>query len=168
MQPTALTLRPATAADLPFLWRVLSLAASMDGTADAIAAAKNDPTLTPYVDGYPRDGDVGFVAERGRVAVGAAWVRCGAPRDGKVWTLSTPELVIASVPDARGDGVGTTLLRAIIDASRGRFDAIALSVREGNPAVRLYERFGFVTEQVIVNRVGGRSLAMRLRIERSA
>ena len=38
---------------------------------------------------------------------------------------------------------------------------MALSVREENPAVRLYERLGFVTERTIVNRVGGRSLAMR-------
>ena len=154
-RPAELIVRAATAEDEPFLWRVLALAASMDGGQESIAVAKIDPKLSVYLDGY----DVGFVAEREGVAVGAAWLRCGQPMDGKVWTALVPELVIASIPEVRGQGVGTALLRAILDASR--FDTIALSVREENPAVRLYERFGFVTERVIVNRVGGRSLAMR-------
>jgi len=155
-RPAELIVRAATPADAPFLWRVLALAASMDGAEGSIAIAKTDPKLAVYLDGY----DVGFVAERQGIAVGAAWLRCGEPMEGKVWTLSLPELVIASIPEVRGEGVGTRLLAAIVDASRGRFAAIALSVREENPAVRLYERFGFVTERVITNRVGGRSLAM--------
>ena len=35
-----------------------------------------------------------------------------------------------------------------------------LSVREANPARRLYERMGFVVVQTIVNRVGGASFVM--------
>ncbi len=159
-RPAELIVRAATAGDEPFLWRVLALAASMDGGDASIAVAKTDPTLAVYLDGY----DVGFVAEREGVAVGAAWLRRGEPMKGKVWTPSVPELVSASVPEVRGEGVGTRLLEAIVDGSRGRFAAVALSVREENPAVRLYERFGFVTERVITNRVGGRSLAMRLEL----
>ena len=49
----------------------------------------------------------------------------------------------------------------LLDAARIRFDAVVLSVRDGNPAVRLYERHGFVTERRIENRAGGVSLAMR-------
>ncbi len=52
--------------------------------------------------------------------------------------------------------------RRLLEAARGRYPALALSVREGNPAVRLYERFGFVEERRVVNRVGGASLVMRL------
>ncbi len=155
-RPAELTVRAATAADAPFLWRVLALAASMDGSDASISVAKTDPKLAVYLDGY----DVGFVAEREGVAVGAAWLRRGEPIDGKVWTPSMPELVIASIPEVRGEGVGTRLLEAILVAAHERFEVIALSVREENPAVRLYERFGFVTERAITNRVGGRSLAM--------
>ena len=162
-RPAELIVRAATAGDEPFLWRMLALAASMDGSDEAISVAKTDPKLAVYLDGY----DVGFVAERDGVAIGAAWLRSGEPMEGKVWTPSMPELVIASIPDVRGEGVGNALLRAIVDASGGRFAAIALSVREENPAVRLYERFGFVIERVIVNRVGGRSLAMRRSNERT-
>ena len=44
-----------------------------------------------------------------------------------------------------GPGVGGTLLRALMDVARSEgFDALSLSVECGNPAVRLYERHGFV------------------------
>ena len=35
------------------------------------------------------------------------------------------------------------MLRELLDAARGSFDAASLSVRADNPAVRLYERMGF-------------------------
>jgi GNAT superfamily N-acetyltransferase len=158
-----ITTRPATPDDTTFLWHMLTLAASMGGTDEDIARAKVDPALTGYVDGFGGDGDLGIIALHGGSAVGAAWLRLlrGAPHPAKVWTPETPELAIATLPAARGFGVGTVLLRAVIDAARGRYPAIALSVRAASPAVRLYERFGFAEERRIVNRVGGVSLVMR-------
>jgi ribosomal protein S18 acetylase RimI-like enzyme len=38
---------------------------------------------------------------------------------------------------------------------------LALTVREGNPAIRLYQRAGFVVTEEIVNRVGGKSFVMQ-------
>jgi ribosomal protein S18 acetylase RimI-like enzyme len=38
--------------------------------------------------------------------------------------------------------------------------AIVLSVREANPARRLYERMGFAVVDIAVNRVGGSSYVM--------
>lgn len=58
--------------------------------------------------------------------------------------------------------MGTRLLAELVASARGLYPAILLSVREGNPAVRLYERVGFVAERTVVNRVGGVSLVMRL------
>ena len=58
---------------------------------------------------------------------------------------STPEMGLAVVPDLRGRGAGGTLLRALMEVARSEgFDALSLSVECGNPAVRLYERRGFV------------------------
>ena len=37
----------------------------------------------------------------------------------------------------------TAFIRALIEAARGKLATIALSVRQENPAVRLYERAGF-------------------------
>lgn len=161
---TLLSIRAAAPDDEPFLWRMLTLAASMDGTDADVEAARLDPTLRCYLDAFGREGDLALVAWRGDERAGAAWIRL-APSSGetpaKVWTERVPELAIATLPEHRGGGIGNALLSAIIDAARGRYPAIALSVREGNPAVRLYERAGFVVERKTINRVGGTSLVMR-------
>jgi ribosomal protein S18 acetylase RimI-like enzyme len=49
-------------------------------------------------------------------------------------------------------------LNALADA---RHIDVALTVREGNPAIRLYQRAGFVVIEEIVNRVGGKSFVMQ-------
>jgi ribosomal protein S18 acetylase RimI-like enzyme len=142
---------------------MLTLAASMDGTDDDVATAKVEPSLRGYVEQFGREGDLGVIAHRGAVPVGAAWGRllAGEPHPSKLWTLEEPELAIATVTEERGQGVGDRLLSAWLVAAAGRYPAVVLSVREGNPAVRLYERHGFVVVERIVNRVGGISLAMR-------
>jgi RimJ/RimL family protein N-acetyltransferase len=57
-------------------------------------------------------------------------------------------LGIALLPQFRGRGIGSALLRATIDeARRAGMTRIELSYRSGNPAAgALYERFGFVVE----------------------
>jgi ribosomal protein S18 acetylase RimI-like enzyme len=160
--------RAATPEDTRFLWRILTLAASMAGTDADIESAQRDPNLRCYVDDYGRPGDTGVIAAIDGVSVGAAWVRLspGEEQPSKVWTSEIPELAIATLPDRRGAGIGSVLMTALVEAARDRYPAIVLTVREGNAAVRLYERFGFVVERRVVNRVGGVSLAMRCDFER--
>jgi len=136
----------------------------MEGSDEDVERARNDPDLRCYVEGFGRAGDLGVVALLGDEPVGAAWLRLGSgePHPSKVWTREVPELAIAMGPAVRGRGAGGLLLRALIDASSGRYPAIALTVRDGNAAVRLYQRFGFVEDRRIVNRVGTVSLVMRL------
>ncbi|HEX3919336.1 MAG TPA: GNAT family N-acetyltransferase [Caulobacteraceae bacterium] len=51
-------------------------------------------------------------------------------------------------PDWRGGGVGAALLRQLqAEVRAGRGACVRLSVAEGNPARRLYERLGFVDVQ---------------------
>lgn len=160
-----ITVRAATPLDTPLLWRMLTFAASMDGGggAEVVAHAQADPGLCSYVQGFGRSGDLGVIGALGERVVGAAWLRLlhGAPHPSKVWTAKVPELAIAVEPEARGEGAGGLLLEALVAAAGDRYPAIMLSVREGNAAVRLYERFGFATERRVVNRVGGVSLVMR-------
>lgn len=56
-------------------------------------------------------------------------------------------LLLAVVPGAQGKGIGRDLLSHFIeDAKKNGAERIHLEVRDGNPAVRVYERAGF--EQV--------------------
>lgn len=57
------------------------------------------------------------------------------------------------------------MMGALIEAARGRFPEIVLSVREENPAVRFYRRLGFLESGRMENRVGGASLVMRLPLQ---
>jgi ribosomal-protein-alanine N-acetyltransferase len=53
-------------------------------------------------------------------------------------------LLIAVTPGARRRGVGTALIAHLFDAARARgISRIFLEMRRGNPAIQLYQRFGF-------------------------
>jgi ribosomal protein S18 acetylase RimI-like enzyme len=55
----------------------------------------------------------------------------------------TLELTIAVAPEYRGQGVGAKLLAYLLAEAKNRYKAISLSVSPKNPALRLYQRFGF-------------------------
>lgn len=168
-----LRLAGATAADQQALWLALYYASHMDEEAGRRPAdACADPGLRRYVAGWGRPGDLALLAEDvdGRL-LGGAWLRLliGDERHGPEFVdAETPELGIAVLPPTQGRGIGSRLLGAVIDRARGRYPAIVLTVREGNPARRLYERFGFAPIGAITNRVGGRSCKMLLALAREA
>jgi len=54
---------------------------------------------------------------------------------------------IAFLPEHRGRGVGTALMRDLLDEAAEAGKAVALHVEKFNPAMRLYRRLGFVTEE---------------------
>jgi GNAT superfamily N-acetyltransferase len=109
------------------------------------SSAEEAPTYR-YVYAWGRPGDGGVVALDEGFPVGAAWYRLfktDEPGYGFV-DEKTPELAIAVVPSKRGRGFGEELLSALIErARREGHRALSLSVERRNPAIRLYERFGF-------------------------
>ena len=100
-----------------------------------------------YVKAWGRPGDTAVIAIDGGFPVGAAWYRLfGAERPGYGFVDErTPELAIAVVPSARGKGVGTALLEALLGRAReAGYPTISLSVDRNNAgAIELYERHGF-------------------------
>ncbi len=161
------TIRPITAADEAFLWQMLYYAAHMHEEASkTVVDAMQNPILARYVTGWGRPGDLGFLAEEALTgkALGAGWARLftGEHKGYSPTDDNTPELAIALLPAYVNHGIGTALLRHLIDAARPHYPGLALSVRADNPAVHLYQRCGFVTVNEIVNRVGGMSYDMRL------
>jgi GNAT superfamily N-acetyltransferase len=98
--------------------------------------------------------------------VAAAWFRLlyDANQGYGYVSDTVPELAIGARPAYRGQGAGTMLMEALIQHARGIYTGLSLSVRESNPAMRLYERLGFqrVPGSEVVNRVGGYSVTMIL------
>lgn len=146
------TIRPATMADVSFLWDMLFESAFT--TDEERAAWRRDPQppadLLKYLDGWGRPGDTGVVAHADDGArVGAAWYRLfpAANRgDGILAESGVPELAIAVEPRHRGCGIGGDLLRALErQAAAEGYRRLRLSVDPRNVrARRLYERMGFV------------------------
>jgi ribosomal protein S18 acetylase RimI-like enzyme len=114
------------------------------------------------VGGWGRAGDLGVVAADDGRPIGAAWVRllAGAEKNYPAIDNDVPELAIAVLPEQIGQGIGGKLLARLLEDAKPIYPAIVLSVREANPARRLYERLGFVVVETITNRVGGRSYVM--------
>jgi ribosomal-protein-alanine N-acetyltransferase len=94
---------------------------------DALALANTHSMLAGAAGLAPRDGEctTGFVLSRG--------------------AADEEELLLIGVlPDFRGRGVGTTLLRRFIAAAEGRgATRLFLEMRDGNPAESLYLQAGF-------------------------
>lgn len=141
-------LRPAAADDFLFLATMLGEAAvwrpdKHTPTAQEVLA---DPRYATYLEGWPRKGDFGLVAEDGE-PVGAAWYRTfSATSHGHGFVSEdVPELAIAVIEPRRHEGIGRRLLVDLVEASVAQgHRAISLSVAENNPARRLYEASGFV------------------------
>jgi ribosomal protein S18 acetylase RimI-like enzyme len=157
------TIRPAVPEDEPFLWEMLFYAANMaeDG-AESGDDAKRHPYLAKYVRGWSREGDLGAVAVEASAPIGAAWVRllAGAEKNYAAVADGIPELAIAVRPERTGQGIGANMLARLFEHAAPRYPAVVLSVRDSNPARRLYERMGFVVVDTVVNRVGGQSFVM--------
>jgi ribosomal protein S18 acetylase RimI-like enzyme len=100
-----------------------------------------------YVKAWGRPGDTAVIAIDGGFPVGAAWYRLfDGERPGYGFVDErTPELAIAVVPSARGKGVGSALLHALLGRARSAgYPSISLSVDRNNAgAIELYERHGF-------------------------
>jgi GNAT superfamily N-acetyltransferase len=141
-------MRPATAADEAFVTEMQYEAFFVPPGGDPFPrSVLDEPAIRPYhVDFGTRPGDVGVIAvdvddvdDDDDRQVGAAWVR-HVHGYGFV-DERTPELGVAVVADRRGEGIGSALLTALFE----RVPRCSLSCDERNPAMRLYEHFGFET-----------------------
>ena len=63
------------------------------------------------------------------------------------WPTQHRIIDIALLPEHRGKGLGEVLLRDLLDEAAGVGKAVSIHVEKLNPAMRLYRRLGFVTEE---------------------
>lgn len=109
-----------------------------------LAQVDADPHLAAY---YRAPPEFGLVSTAEEQPTGVVWVTLfppEAPGYGFV-RAGVPELSVCVLPGYRGGGLGAELLGgAVAEARRRGLAALSLSVEEGNPARRLYERSGFL------------------------
>jgi len=133
-------IRPLTPADERILWEMLYQALQTSEGAPAREIVRQ-PQYARYVEGWGRPGDTGFVVsdKSTEELLGAVWYRIPAPgAQGDV----TPDLAFAVKPGQRKRGIGAALLTQLVKANP-HHSSISIHASASNPAVRLYERFGF-------------------------
>jgi len=140
-----LSFRRITDADLPFLARVYASTRAEELAAapwtDAQKAAFLDMQFraqhADYQSNYP-EADW-LVTLRGGEEIGRLYV--------ERWPSQHCIIDIAFLPEHRGKGLGEALLRDLMDEAKDCGKAVTIYVEKFNPAMRLYRRLGFKTEE---------------------
>ena len=104
------------------------------------------PATAHYIAGWPRETDLGVIAQADGVPVGAAWLRFLPATDPGYGFVApgVPELTIGVAANWRGRGVGRALLRALAGEARSAgIRRISLSVERKNLAQQLYLSEGY-------------------------
>ena len=142
-------IRPLQPDDESFQWDMgwEAVATNAEARARGRETVMALPQLGRYFVGMGRPGDAGVVAVTADGArLGAAWYRLFSaeePGFGFI-AIDVPELAMGVVAEARGQGIGSALLDALLALAREQgFRALSLAVDRQNPAHRLYERKGF-------------------------
>jgi ribosomal protein S18 acetylase RimI-like enzyme len=140
-----LTFRPIADADLPFLSRLYASTRAEELTAtpwtDEQKAAFLDMQFraqhSHYQQYYPKAD--WLVTMREGEDVGRLYI--------ERWPSEHCIIDIAFLPEHRGKGLGAALMRDLMDEAAACGKAVAIHVEKFNPAMRLYRRLGFTTEE---------------------
>ena len=101
------------------------------------------PELRIYYEYFGRsEADLCLVAEADGHVVGAVWTRIMSDY-GHV-DDETPSFAISLIPEYRGKGIGTRLMRNMLNLLKEQgFKQASLAVQKANYAVRMYKKVGF-------------------------
>jgi ribosomal protein S18 acetylase RimI-like enzyme len=139
-----LAFRPISDADLPFL-------------AEVYASTRTEElAVTPWTDAQKAEFlDMQFRAQHAhyqRHYPQADWLVTmrGGEDIGRLyidrWPTQHGIIDIAFLPEHRGHGLGSALLRDLMDEAATLGKGVTIHVEKYNPAMRLYRRLGFKTE----------------------
>jgi len=146
-----------------FVWNLLVYAAHEPN----LESVKSQEALHKYASDWGKEGDMGVLAQVDKTQAGAAWLRLWQDEEKGYGYIEEgiPELTIAVLPEYRNMGLGKKLLSSLIEMARERdMPGISLTCRTENPAMSLYTRVGFATEELVPTRVGsGMSAKMIIR-----
>jgi GNAT superfamily N-acetyltransferase len=136
-----LCLRPITPADVPFLagvyastrWDELAPTGWSDEEKAVFCRRQFDAQSAHYRENYP--GASLQIIERDGVAIGRLYVAR--------WEREIRIMDIALLPEHRGAGLGTELLRGLQEEARSAGKSLTIHVERFNRALQLYQRLGF-------------------------
>ena len=149
LDPIMISLRPITPEDDSFLAGLyastraeeLAITGWSDEQKAAFCRRQFDAQTAHYTANYP--GALLQIIERGGVAIGRLYVAH--------WEREIRIMDVALLPEFRGSGIGTRLLRDLQEEAGAAEKSLTIHVERFNPALRLYERLGFkmVEEQPV-------------------
>jgi ribosomal protein S18 acetylase RimI-like enzyme len=140
-----LTFRPITDADRSFLARVYASTRTEELAATSMTALQKAAFLllqfraqhAHFQQHYPQ-ADM-LVVMGGGNDIGRLYI--------ERWPSQHRIIDIAFLPEHRGQGSGEALLRDLMDEAAAAAKDVTIHVEKYNPAMRLYRRLGFVTEE---------------------
>ena len=139
-------IRPLKSEEIPHLEEFLYQAIFISqGLAPLPRSILKEPDLEMYIKDFGQQpDDWALAAEVDGLLVGVVWVRI--MKDYGYYNDRTPSLSISFLPEFRGQGLGQQLMTAMLDLLKAKgYPSVSLSVSKDNPAVRFYQRLGFVT-----------------------
>ncbi len=103
----------------------------------------NKPELQVYISDFGKhSGDYCLVAESDKKIVGAVWVRI--MNDYGHVDNETPSFAISVFPEYRNHGIGTALMKSMIELLKTeKYKQASLAVQKTNYAVNMYKNVGF-------------------------
>jgi ribosomal protein S18 acetylase RimI-like enzyme len=136
------TLRPVRPEDQDFLFKLYASTRAQEIAAFGWPAAQQEVFLRMQFTAQQRSYESAYpqaehqIVEQGRAPIGRIMVHKGK---------EFARLVdIALLAEYCGHGIGSELMGALMEQCAGDGATLKLQVRQANPAVRLYERLGFI------------------------
>ena len=138
-------IRPLKPEEIPlleeFLYQAIFIPSGLEPLPRSIL---KEPELEMYIKDFGQQpDDWALAAEVNGRLVGAVWVRI--MKDYGYYDDRTPSLSISFLSEFRGQGLGQQLMTAMLDLLKAKgYSSVSLSVSKDNPALRFYQRLGFV------------------------
>lgn len=104
------------------------------------------PEIRAFIDGFGKPADHCLVAELEGKLIGAVWTRIlsGTGQGFAHVDSHTPEFAVSLYPEYRGNGIGSRLMREMLELLRREgYPRACLSVQKDNYAVKMYAALGF-------------------------
>lgn len=158
LKPKIRPIKPSDYSCLPeFLYQSIFIPEGVESPPRSII---NDPQIFVYIKDFgTKAGDLGVVAEQNGQVIGAAWTRI-IPAYGHI-NEKTPELAISILPEFRGYGIGTKLMKKLFGILKDKgYEQTSLSVQKDNPATKFYLNLGYKVTKEKLDHVGNQDFIM--------